>query len=114
MHDRHRHRAGFTLIEILVVMAIIALLAGLVGPRLIRQQEKAQVKATRTQVEMLGTALDTFRLDVGRYPTSALRGACTRRARVHRAPSRAAPAGRPPPHPAAAAAARAPRARGPW
>ena len=70
MHRRHRHRAGFTLIEILVVMAIIALLAGLVGPRLIRQTEKAQLKATRTQIEMLGTALDTFRLDVGRYPTT--------------------------------------------
>jgi len=70
MTTRQTRNAGFTLIEILVVMAIIALLAGLVGPRLIRQTEKAALKAARTQVEMLGTALDTFRLDVGRYPTT--------------------------------------------
>lgn len=63
-------QGGFTLIEIMVVMAIIAMLAAMVGPRLIRQQEKAQVKAAAAQVERLGTALDTFRLDMGRYPNS--------------------------------------------
>jgi general secretion pathway protein G len=63
-------RAGFTLIEIMVVMVIIGLLMALVGPRFIRQEEKAKVRAARAQIELLGTALDTFRLDVGRYPSS--------------------------------------------
>src|SRR5438477_983124 len=62
--------AGFTLIEMRVVMVIIGLLMALVGPRFIRQEEKAKVGAARAQVELLGTALDTFRLDVGRYPTT--------------------------------------------
>ena len=61
---------AFTLIELLVVMIIIGLLAALVGPRFIRQEEKAKVKAAKAQIELLGTALDTFRLDVGRYPTT--------------------------------------------
>ena len=51
-------------------MVIIGLLAALVGPRFIRQEEKAKIKAAKAQIELLSTALDTFRLDVGRYPTS--------------------------------------------
>ncbi|MFQ5853006.1 MAG: type II secretion system major pseudopilin GspG [Candidatus Binatia bacterium] len=62
--------AGFTLIELLVVMVIIGLLATLVAPRFLRQEEKAKVKVAGAQIELLGTALDTFRLDVGRYPTT--------------------------------------------
>jgi general secretion pathway protein G len=62
--------AGFTLIELIVVVAIIGLLAGLVLPQFIKQEEKATAKAVKAQIELLGTALDTFRLDVGRYPTS--------------------------------------------
>ena len=66
----HQPAAGFSLIELLVVMVIIGLLAALVAPRFIRQEEKAKLKAARAQIELLGTALDTFRLDVGRYPTT--------------------------------------------
>ena len=51
-------------------MVIIGLLAALVAPRFVRQEEKAKLKAARAQIELLGTALDTFRLDVGRYPTT--------------------------------------------
>ena len=52
-------------------MVIIGLLAALVAPRFIRQEEKAKLKATKAQIELLGTALDTLRLDAGRYPTTA-------------------------------------------
>jgi general secretion pathway protein G len=65
-----KSKRGFTLIELLVVVFIIALLAGLVAPQFIKQEEKATAKAAKAQIELLGTALDTFRLDVGRYPTT--------------------------------------------
>ena len=65
-----RRQAGFTLIEIMVVMVIIGLLMALVGPNLIGRSEKAKVQAAAMQIERLGTVLDTFRLDVGRYPTT--------------------------------------------
>ena len=67
---RHRGNAGFTFIEMMVVVSIIGLLIVLVGPRFIRGQEKAEQKAAAAQIANFGTALDTFRLDVGRYPTN--------------------------------------------
>jgi len=63
-------QAGFTLIELLVVMVILGLLAALVVPNYVRQGEKSKWQAARAQVELMGAALDMFRLDTGRYPTS--------------------------------------------
>jgi len=61
---------GFTLLELLVVMVIIGLLAGFVAPRYFAQVGKSQVKVARAQIDALDKALDQFRLDLGRYPTS--------------------------------------------
>ena len=63
-------RRGFTLIELLVVIAIIALLASLVAPKLFGKLEDAKVKTAQAQISMISTALDAFKLDVGRYPTT--------------------------------------------
>ncbi|HZP41447.1 MAG TPA: type II secretion system major pseudopilin GspG [Candidatus Binatia bacterium] len=65
----NRRQAGFTLIELMIVMSIIALLMALVVPRFMGQQAKAERRAARAQIELFGTALDAFRLDIGRYPT---------------------------------------------
>ena len=65
-----RRDAGFTLLELLVVMVIIGLLAGFVGPRFFAQIGKSEVKTARAQVDALGKALDQYRLDVGRYPST--------------------------------------------
>jgi len=61
---------GFTLLEMLVVLVIIGLLAGLVGPRLFSQVDESKLKTAKTQVKMLKGALETMRLDIGRFPTS--------------------------------------------
>ncbi len=61
---------GFTLIEILVVVIILGLLVALVGPRLWGRVSMAKQKAAKAQIELFGTALDTYRLDLGRYPTT--------------------------------------------
>ena len=76
---RRGRNSGFSLLEIMVVMSIIGLLMALVGPNLIRQRGHAEVQSAAIQINQLGTALDSFRLDCGRYPNtqeglSALRG----------------------------------------
>lgn len=61
---------AFTLVELLVVIIIIALLSSIVAPKFFGKLDDAKVKTTYSQLQMLSTALDSFRLDVGRYPTS--------------------------------------------
>jgi len=65
-----RWSRGFTLIELLIVMIILGLLASLVGPRMFGKVGKSKQKAAKAQIGLFETALDTYRLDVGKYPTS--------------------------------------------
>ena len=68
--EKRNRKAGFTLIELLVVMLILGLLAALVGPKLFGKVGKAKVKATKAQISLIEDALDAYRLDVGKYPTT--------------------------------------------
>jgi general secretion pathway protein G len=67
---RPRGERGFTLIELLVVLAILGLLASLVGPRVLDYFGRAKSQTAALQIENIGAALDLFRLDIGRYPTT--------------------------------------------
>ena len=70
----HRHRQaelGFTLVEMLVVITIIGLIMGLVGPRVLNYLSESKVKAAKIQMQSFASALDLFNLDAGRYPSSA-------------------------------------------
>ena len=68
---RAHAQAGFTLIELLVVIAILALLAGLVGPAVMERVGGATTKTAKLQIEEIAKSLDIYKLDTGRYPTTA-------------------------------------------
>jgi general secretion pathway protein G len=68
---RRNGEAGFTLVEMLVVISIIALIMGLIGPRVLNYLSESKVKAARIQITSFMSALDLFYLDNGRYPSNA-------------------------------------------
>ena len=68
---RRARASGFTLIELLVVLAIISLLAGLVGPSVLNQLGGAKTKTAKIQIKDLEQALEMYKLDVGRYPSTS-------------------------------------------
>jgi general secretion pathway protein G len=66
-----KNSKGFTLIELLIVMIILGLIASLVAPKMFSKVSSAKTGTARAQIELLGTALDAYRLDNGAYPTTA-------------------------------------------
>ncbi len=66
----HRREAGFTLLELLVVLAILGLLIGLVAPAALRQLGSAKIKIAHQSIERLASVLDIYKLDIGSYPTT--------------------------------------------
>jgi general secretion pathway protein G len=70
MHANQRKVSGFTLMEMLVVLAIIGLIVGMVGPRILGTVDREAPKIAATQAKLLRGAIENFRLDVGRYPTT--------------------------------------------
>lgn len=69
--DRHRQAGGFTLLELLVVLAILGLLAVIATPQVLKYLGGAKTDSARIQVQQLGATLDLYRLDVGRYPSES-------------------------------------------
>ena len=68
---RHELQRGFTLVEMLVVIAIIGMIMGLIGPRVLNYLSESRVKTAKIQIQSFSSALDLFYLDTGRYPTSS-------------------------------------------
>ena len=65
------NKKGLTLIELMVVIVILGLLAALVAPKMFGRLGESKQKAAKAQIELFGTALDSFRLDVGKYPSTS-------------------------------------------
>ena len=73
--DKHlknhlKNNSGFSLIELMIVIGILGLLIGLVGPKLIANFDKAKVETTRVNMKSISSTLKTYRLDCGQYPTT--------------------------------------------
>ncbi|PKU21567.1 type II secretion system major pseudopilin GspG [Telmatospirillum siberiense] len=68
---RHRHQAGFTLLELLVVLTIMGLLAGLAGPQVLKYLGSSRTQTARVQVQNIVASLELFYVDLHRYPTEA-------------------------------------------
>jgi general secretion pathway protein G len=85
MTTRKRQRSGFTLLELVVVIIVLGLLAGIVAPQIIGRLSEAKSTTAKTQIELLSVALDGYRLDNGSYPTSE-QGLAALRERPTRAP----------------------------
>jgi general secretion pathway protein G len=67
---RPRGQRGFTLLELLVVLVVLGLLAGIVAPKYFAQLGRSEVKVAKAQIEGLSKALDIYRLEVGHYPST--------------------------------------------
>jgi general secretion pathway protein G len=80
-----RRRSGFTLLELVVVIIVLGLLAGIVAPQIIGRLSEAKSTTAKTQIELLSVALDGYRLDNGSYPTTD-QGLAALRERPTRAP----------------------------
>ena len=69
-HFKNHKQSGFTLLELLVVLGIIAMLAGIVGPQVMKHMGESKTKAAKVQIEDLSATMDMYKLDAGSYPTS--------------------------------------------
>jgi general secretion pathway protein G len=69
-HDSRGRRAGFTLIEVLLVVAILGILAGVVVANFAGRQERAMIQATRASLKAMATAVEMYEVDTGQYPSS--------------------------------------------
>jgi general secretion pathway protein G len=98
IHARRRNlkaQRGFTLVELLVVITIIALIMGVVGPRVLNYLTESKAKTAKIQIESFASALDLFFLDTGRYPNSPKASPRWCGARQHQRLERPLPEGRP-------------------